>query len=182
VLSNIAKVALIAALSVLSSPLILVSQDHELPKVEWMAGYSQLRSDGHGLSGWKTAAVGNINQWLGIAADIDGHYFSETGPHGQEEEREHSFTFGPHFALRKHRKLVPVGYTLFGFAHENTLVGGTSHSATGFASELGGALDWEVSKSVAFRVIDCAASITRIEGETHVKPKFGFGVVFNFGH
>ncbi len=181
-LSNIANVTLLVLLTVFSSPLISMAQDHELPKLELMAGYSQLRSDGHGLSGWKTAAVGNINQWLGIAADIDGHYFSGSGPHGQEEEREHSFTFGPHFALRRHRKLVPIGYTLFGFAHENTVSGGAAHSATGFASELGGALDWEVSKSVAFRIFDCAASITRIEGDTYVKPKFGFGVVFNFGH
>jgi hypothetical protein len=60
-------------------------------------------------------------------------------------------------------------------------LGATHDSATGFATELGGGLDFEVNERLAIRLLDASASITRIEQHTHVKPKLAFGLVFHFG-
>jgi hypothetical protein len=147
------------------------SQEHEVPKVEILGGYSYLRSSDTNFNGWKASLVGNVNSWLGIAADFDGHY---TG-----RESEHSITFGPEFAVRKSKKWTPVGYALFGVAIEKAESGETEH---GFATELGGGLDYEINHQWAVRVFDATASITHIGGETHVSPKFAFGVVFSLGH
>ena len=165
-------------LFILAAP--AAAQEKELPKVELFGGYSYLRSDGHALNGWKVVVEGNVNSWLGIAADFDGHYGSKSTAHGVEKESEHSFTFGPHFALRK-KKLVPFAYTLFGVARENLTLGGVSESAYGFSTELGGGLDYELNERMALRLLDASASSTHINGVTHTKPKLAFGVVFNFG-
>jgi hypothetical protein len=147
------------------------SQEHEVPKAELLGGYSYLRSSGTNFNGWKASLVGNVNSWLGIAADLDGHYAGR--------ESEHSITFGPEFSLRKSKKWTPVGYTLFGVALEKSESGETEH---GFATELGGGLDYEISHQWAVRVFDVTASITHVGGETHVSPKLAFGVVLNLGH
>lgn len=136
-----------------------------------MAGYSYLRSSDTNFNGWKATLVGNVNSWLGIAADFDGHYAGG--------ESEHSITFGPHFVVRKNERWTPVGFALFGVAIEKSASGETEH---GFATELGGGLDYEISHQWALRVFDLTASITHIGGETHVSPKLASGVVFNFGH
>jgi len=147
------------------------SQDREVPKAELLAGYSYLRSSDTNFNGWKASLAGNVNAWLGIAADFDGQY---TG-----EESEHSITFGPEFTLRKSKRWTPVGYALVGVAIEKSESGDTEH---GFATELGAGLDYEINHQWALRVFDVTASITHVCGETHVSPKVAFGVVFSFGH
>jgi len=147
------------------------SQEHEVPQAEILGGYSYLRSSGTNFNGWKASFVGNVNPWLGIAADFDGHY---TG-----EESEHSITLGPEFAVRKNKRWTPIGYALFGVVFEKSASGETDH---GFATELGGGLDYELSHRWTVRVFDVTASITHVGGETHVSPKVGVGLVFNLGH
>jgi hypothetical protein len=146
------------------------SQEKEVPKAELLVGYSYFHSSGTNFNGWKASLVGNVNHWLGIAADFDGHY--------ARGGSEHSITFGPEFALRKDKRWTPVGYTLFGVVIEKSALGESEH---GFATELGGGLDYEVSHKLAVRVFDVSASITHVGGETHVNPKLASGVVFNFG-
>ena len=146
------------------------SQEKEVPKAELLVGYSYFHSSDTNFNGWKTSLTGNVNHWLGIAADFDGHY--------ARGESEHSVAFGPEFVLRKDKRWTPVGYTLFGIAIEKSVSGETEH---GFATELGGGLDYEVSHKWAVRVFDLSASITHVGGETHVSPKLAFGAVVNFG-
>jgi len=147
------------------------SQEHEVPQVEILGGYSYLHSSGTNFNGWKATLVGNVNSWLGIAADFDGGYAG--GP------SEHSVTFGPHFVLRKNKRWTPVGYGLFGVAFEKSNSGESEH---GFATEWGGGLDYEVSHRWTIRIFDVTASITHVGGETHVSPKVGVGLVLNLGH
>src|SRR6185295_11085073 len=134
-------------------------------------GYSYLRSSDTNFNGWKTTLVGNVNHWLGLAADLDGHYAGK--------ESEHSVTFGPHFVVRRNKRLAPIGYALFGVAVERLESGERDY---GFATELGGALDCEVNHRWGIRMFDVSASVTHIGGETHVSPKLGAGVVINFGN
>lgn len=170
----IRKVIRIAALSTLAFGFCGVnpvwSQEHEVPKGELVVGYSYLRSSDTNFNGWKASLVGNVNRWMGIAADFDGHYAGE--------ESEYSVTFGPEFALRKNKKWTPFGYTLFGVAIEKSGTGETEH---GFATELGGGLDYELTHQWVLRVFDASASITHVGGATRTSPKLTFGVVLNFG-
>jgi len=163
--------ALLALAFALSAVIPAWSQEHEVPQVEILGGYSYLRSSDTNFNGWKASAVGNVNSWLGIAADFDGYYAG--GP------SEYSMTFGPHFALRKNKRWTPLGYALFGVAFKKSASGETEH---GFATELGGGLDFEVSHRWTLRVFDVTASITHVGGETQVCPKVGVGVIVNLGH
>jgi len=147
------------------------SQEHEVPQAEIMGGYSYLHSSDTNFNGWKATLVGNVNAWLGIAADFDGDYAAGRS--------EHSVTFGPHFVLRKNKRWTPVGYALFGVAFEKSEFGETEH---GFATELGGGLDYEASRRWTVRVFDVTASISHVGGETHTSPKVGVGLIFNIGH
>ena len=165
----------IPALLALAFALCAVSpasaQEHEVPQVEILGGYSSLRSSDTNFNGWKATLVGNVTSWLGIAADFDGHYAG--GP------SEHSITFGQHFVLRKNKRWAPLGYALFGVAFEKSASGETEH---GFATELGSGLDYEISHRWTLLVFDVTASITHVGGETNLSPKVGVGVVLNLGH
>jgi len=145
------------------------SQENEVPGVELMAGYSYLHSSSINFNGWKATLVYNVNPWLGIAADIDGHYAGG--------ESEHSLTFGPHFALRKNERWTPFGFALLGVVMERSVSGETEN---GFAAEVGGGLDYEVSSPWALQ-LGATASITHVGEETHVSPKISLGVVYSFG-
>ena len=164
-----------AALLVIAFALCTVrpawSQEHEVPQAEIMGGYSYLRSSDTNFNGWKATLVGNVNSWLGVAADLDGDYAGGAS--------EHSVTGGPHFAFRKNKRWTPIGYGLFGVAFEKSVSGESEH---GFATEWGGGLDYEVSHRWTLRVCDVTASITHVGGETHVSPKVGVGLVVNLGH
>lgn len=147
------------------------SQEHEVPQVEILGGYSYLHSSDNSFNGWKATLVGNVNSWMGVAADFDGDYSGGAS--------EHSVTGGPHFVWRKNKRWTPVGYGLFGAAFEKSASGESEH---GFATEWGGGLDYEVSRRWTLRVCDVTASITHVGGETHVSPKIGAGLVLNLGH
>lgn len=158
-------------------------QEHEeIPKVEVFGGYSLLRSEGANFNGWKTAVGFTVNKWLAIAVDADGHYHSELVHSEKEKMREYSLTAGPHFSYRNTSKFVPFAYTMAGVGWESSSVHGVTESASGFAFEAGGGVDWEASKRFSIRIIDISASITHIDGVTTTKPKFTTGVVFKFGH
>jgi hypothetical protein len=146
-------------------------QEHEVPQVEILGGYSYLHSSDTNFNGWKASVVGNVNSWLGIAADFDGDYAGGAS--------EHSVTFGPEFSLRKSKKWTPIGYALFGVAFEKSVEGETEH---GFSTELGGGLDYEIGHGWTLRAFDVTASITHVGGETKVSPKVGVGLIFNIGH
>ncbi|MBI3484695.1 MAG: hypothetical protein HY012_06030, partial [Acidobacteria bacterium] len=92
-----------------------------------------------------------------------------------------SFTFGPHFALRKHPKLTPFAFTLIGVSHESVSAPGVSDSETGFDTDLGGGLDWHASEKVAVRLIQANAAIARLGGVTKTDVRLSFGVVFHLG-
>jgi hypothetical protein len=185
---KITRMAILCLITVVLSFAPVLAQDHkegeeheELPQVEVVGGYSLLRSEGENLNGWKAAVSFNLNKWLAVAVDADGHYYSENSPEGRIKESEHSLTAGPHFALRNKSKLVPFAYVLGGVAWERRSLNGIGETESGFAFEPGGGLDWEVSKRFSVRIFDVSASVTRIGGHTSTKPKFAAGIVLKFG-
>ena len=52
----------------------LFSQEHEVSKAELLVGHSYLGSSDTNFNGRKAMLVGNVNHWLGVVADLDGHY------------------------------------------------------------------------------------------------------------
>lgn len=172
-----AMVILFASVGVVTAQ----EDSEEMPKVEVFGGYSLLRSEGEPFHGWKTAVGFTVNRWLAVAVDADGHYFSETTSLGKLKESEHSLTAGPHFSLRNKSKIVPFAYAMAGVAWERSSLEVESESASGFAFETGGGLDWEISRKLSVRLVDLGTSITNIGGHTSVKPKFTPGIVLKFG-
>jgi hypothetical protein len=73
---------------------------HEVPKAEVIAADSCLRASDTNFNGWTALLVGNLNRWLGIAADFDGH--------SAGEENEYSITFSREFAVRKNQRWAPL--------------------------------------------------------------------------
>lgn len=157
------------------------TSNEEISKVEVFGGYSLLRSESENFHGWKTAVGFNVNRWLAITVDADGHYFSESTSAGKLKKSEYSLTVGPHFTLRNKSRIVPFAYATTGAVWEKESISGIGETKTGFAFETGGGFDWELSKKVSIRVIDISASITRIDGRTTTKPKFSTGLVFQIG-
>jgi hypothetical protein len=162
---KITRMAILCLITVVLSFAPVLAQDHkegeeheELPQVEVVGGYSLLRSEGENLNGWKAAVSFNLNKWLAVAVDADGHYYSENSPEGRIKESEHSLTAGPHFALRNKSKLVPFAYVLGGVAWERRSLNGIGETESGFAFEPGGGLADTLPQSQSLPPVSCSNS------------------------
>jgi len=143
-------------------------------KVDIFAGYSFLHtSPGSGLpsanaSGWEGALTYNWNSWLGLKADIDGHYCCDASLH--------NFLFGPKVTLG-HEKASPFLHALFGVSHGSA--SGVSDDAFAFA--LGGGLDIKATDRISVRVGQLDYLGTRFAGYTQNNMRFSAGLVFRLG-
>ncbi len=163
--------------TVLVSVLVLVcalpglAQDY---KADVFAGYSFLHtSPGSGLpsadaSGWEASATYNWNRWLGLKADVDGHYCCDASLH--------NFLFGPQIRLG-HDKLSPFVHGLFGVSHGSS--GGFTDNAFAFA--LGGGLDYKATDRISIRIAQADYLGTRFADYTQNNFRFSAGLVFRFG-
>jgi opacity protein-like surface antigen len=145
-------------------------------KVDIFAGYSYVRSDpGSGLpgansSGWEASLAYNWNKWLGLKADLDGHYCCG-GQH------LHDFLFGPQINLGGHGKVTPYFEGLVGFGHGTD----AGFSENAFAFALGGGVDWNIGKRVGWRVVQADYLGTRFAGYTQNNFRLSTGLVFKLG-
>jgi opacity protein-like surface antigen len=164
------KVFVIAVL-VLLCALPGMAQDY---KVDVFAGYSLLHSDpGSGLasanaSGWEGALTYNWNDWLGVKADVDGHYCCDSSLH--------NFLFGPQITLG-HGKVSPYLHGLVGVSHGSA--GGFTDNAFAFA--LGGGLDVKATDRLSVRIAQVDYLGTRFADYTQNNFRFSAGLVFRFG-
>lgn len=144
-------------------------------KVDIFGGYSYLRAEpGSGLpgvntNGWEASLTYNWNNWLGLKADVDGHYCCG-------DAKEHDFLFGPQISLG-HGKLAPYVHGLVGASHGSA----TGFSDTVFAFALGGGVDVKVTDLVGIRVGQFDYFGTRYSGYTQNNFRFSTGLVFHFG-
>lgn len=183
------KRALIA--SSLFAICFMVQPLHAQDKIEIFGGYSFLRSGatpevpllipgcpscppppssiGINTNGWEVTGVFKPSRWLGIAADLSGHY---------DTSIRHNFTylFGPQISL-------PVG-RISPFAH--VLLGATNQSRFGsdngnaFASAIGGGIDVKVSHFVSFRLVQVDYYMIRFIGQTQNGIRVSTGIVVHF--
>ena len=180
----------------------------QAPKTEVFGGYSYFHPDGGGgLHGWNGSVDVSLNKWLGVVADISGHYGSSStnvstailglpdlSVKASSDSNVHTILVGPQASYRKDERLTPFGHALFGLArfHERgtattsgPVLGTTSFSFsdsnTGFAMGLGGGLDVKVTRSVALRLIQADYLMTRLNGGTQNNARISVGFVFRFG-
>lgn len=160
----------------------------EFPRAEVGFNYAYTRfapsasyTKGHSLNGGGGSFTFNINDYLGIKADLQGSTSNTTGfnispnstfpagLHGNVQGNLFTYLFGPQIKVRAH-KVEPFGHLLFGGAHTNVygnawkqlclnplIVGGAcptiprAPTAEAFAMSFGGGVDIPINKLVSFR-------------------------------
>ncbi|HZW80886.1 MAG TPA: hypothetical protein VFF50_10470 [Candidatus Deferrimicrobiaceae bacterium] len=153
-------------------------------------GYSYLHSDlssGGNLNGWEASIEGKIIPFLGIVADFDGHYGSQSFsacanvPVGivcssfNPGVTEHNYLFGPRASLSL-GKFRPFAEALVGVGHVNA---GLAGSDTSFATGIGGGLDYKIIKLIAWRIQGDYVQ-TRFFSGTQNNARFSTGIVVHF--
>jgi hypothetical protein len=177
---------LLLVLSVLSFAAIANAQEN--PKYELFGGYSYMHEEFINHNGWEASGAYNFNRWIGLKADVGGHY----GHHGNSvvslSDQVHTFTVGPQFSWRVKRGTL-FGHTLFGLAHEHEHERVSIPFATpfnfdasnnSFATILGGGGDWNLTDRFGWRgQIDYLQNSFFGRHENHLR--ISTGIVYRFG-
>jgi opacity protein-like surface antigen len=190
----------------LSIPMFLAAQD--APHVEVFGGYSYLRNSSNNFNGWEGQASFNFNRFLGLTADVDGHYrtvakFSPlAGFSGSANQRLYTFLFGP-TATARFGKHDVYAHALFGGAHSSLgagvtlpIIGTISTGVTGataFGMALGGGVDFGLTDHFAIRPAQVDYVYTRFSNFDAIRTglfnssgghqnsfRYSGGIVFRF--
>ncbi len=126
------------AIVVCSLFLFVSAASSQVPSGNVFFGYSYYNADlsslgRSSLNGWNGSVEGKVLPWVGIVADIGGHYGSEgvpiacTGPgpcpHVSVSVHEYNFLFGPRVSVSV-GKIRPFAEALFGGGHIISSPGG----------------------------------------------------------
>lgn len=175
---------------VLSILLLSLTATAQIPKGNIFFGYSYARAqplslDRTNLNGWNGSLEGKVLPWVGIVADISGHYGSQDvtlpfvppGPptRVQVDARMYNVLFGPRASVSV-GKITPFAEALFGVGRVSTDGFG---SDTSFATALGGGIDYHIVPMVAWRV-QADYLNTRFFGDTQNNFRLSTGIVFHF--
>jgi hypothetical protein len=145
------------------------------------------------VNGWEGSFEGRIVPFLGIVADVDGHYGSQRTifpvcptsgciptpcpncvvPDGSFNE--YNFLFGPRVSIPAGR-FRPFGEFLVGVAHANANSIGTDNS---FATAIGGGLDYRILRPIAWRFQGDYVR-TSLFGRTQNNLRLSTGIVLRF--
>jgi opacity protein-like surface antigen len=138
------------------------------------------------LNGWEASLEGRVLPWVGIVADLSGHYGSESflAPDGAggaitatASGHETDVMFGPRlsFPIGKFR---PFGEAMFGVGHVSTS-NFLSTSDTSIATAVGGGLDYKIIRILALRA-EADYVQTRFFSTTQNNFRLSTGIVFRF--
>ena len=138
------------------------------------------------LHGWEASVEGKIFPFIGIVADVSGHYgsqsFTELTPNGplniNVTGHEQEYLVGPRLSVPV-GKFTPFAEALVGAAHIHT--GGTlpGPSNTSFATALGGGLNYRLFGPIAARV-EGDYLRTSFFSSTQNNFRLSLGAVFRF--
>jgi opacity protein-like surface antigen len=178
-------------------PLSLLAQAQDpypAPKAEVFAGYSLLHIDGSDANGWNFALAGNVNNNVGIVADVSGNYNRQTAITGAGTSKSklnfHSFLAGPQITERRYKWISPFTHALFGFSRVNGSLGqsiagapstASKNDVSGFAMALGGGLDITADDRIFIRLIQADYFLVRADKIKHEGARISAGIVFRFG-
>lgn len=165
----------------------------EIPRFEVAAGYSRATGD-LGLNGWEASGVYRANPWLGLVADISGHYGEDEVLGVNFNGNLHNFLFGPrvYVPLNDYPRWKPFGQFLLGASRVNNtledsiptpgvLVPGFSETDTAFSWVLGGGVDYQFHDQFRIRLIQLDMLRTNFFDTGDTRARIGFGIVYQFG-
>jgi hypothetical protein len=156
----------------------------QVPKGNIFAGYSYAKADIGGgdrtnLNGWNGSLEGKLFPFVGIVADVSGHYGSQDFGGVTGDGRVLTAVFGPRVSFSV-GKIRPFAEAMFGVSHLKvdfpTFSSGTD---TSFASVYGGGIDYHLVPLLAWRVEGDALRTTFGSG-TQNNFRLSTGLVFNF--
>jgi hypothetical protein len=152
-------------------------------------GYSYMSADANSgsrpnLNGWDGSLEGKFLPWVGIVADLNGQYGSQSITVGSTTVKpsQHylNVLFGPQVSVPI-GKLTPFARVLIGVSHIN--IGSTSLSSstsdTSFGDAVGGGVDYKLIPGLAWRV-QADLVQTRFFGTSQKDFRLATGVVFRF--
>jgi hypothetical protein len=156
-----------------------MAQDHQVyPRGEVFIGYSHELADVSrsrvDLNGFHVSAVENVNSWFGGVLDFSAHFTTVNGTVVDNE----TVAFGPQFAYRKMKSILPSAHVALGVAHGSQAFLGNSTSGTHFAFVGGGALDYAPGSKFAIRIIEGDLIKTKFQDLTRNNVRLSAGVVF----
>ncbi|HLK52889.1 MAG TPA: hypothetical protein VKU42_05500 [Candidatus Angelobacter sp.] len=162
-----AKFAVLSIVFSLFIPLRLHADEFRVAEV--FAGYSLLHGNlQKSASGWEFSGGKNLNQWLSLHADFDGHYQSSAGSRRHTQD----FLLGPQFSYRTNHFTL-FAHALGGACH----AGGSLGSETGFASVAGGGFDWDYNPVLSLRIAQVDYHTAHLLGAMQNDARFSFGIV-----
>lgn len=166
----------------------------QTPRGEIAGGYSFMhdkdRSEDY-PAGWVASAIGNVNEWLGVATEIGGNYrvcrncqrgpFTSTKFQGTDLNlRVYTVMAGPRFASHAISALTPFAQVLVGGSHISSGVQFDGALNTGFTYQPGGGVDVRVTPNVGIR-LEGDYRVIRTKGHDNKESRFLVGVVSRFG-
>jgi opacity protein-like surface antigen len=178
------------AVVVCSLFLFASAANSQVPSGNVFVGYSYYNADlsslgRSSLNGWNGSVEGKVLPWVGIVADLSGHYGSESRPRGcltpgpcpniSINLHELEFLVGPRVSVSV-GKIRPFAEALFGGGHISTNGAG---SDTSFATALGGGIDYHLIPLVALRLEGDYVQ-TRFFSTTQNNVRLSTGIVLHF--
>lgn len=152
------------------------AQDRQ--RYEISAGYSYRRADTSvgpfNMNGIDATATRNMNSWLGIEADVGGYH--------TEGFREETYLSGLRVSTRLRGKSSVFGNVLVGGVHANAGGRGLPSYSNGFATAIGGGVDYSLTKTIAIRLVQADYLQTRLGQSAQNNVRVTIGVAFRFGN
>lgn len=183
------------------------AQSDDYKKVEVYGGYSHNRVDDggafnerSGFNGFNASVTGNITRYVGLKADLSGHFKKRTipffAPTSQLELDSSLFNFLGGVQLKDNASsgtFKPFGHALVGAArarNKATFTGACiaivpspcpnfDVTDTGWAGAFGGGLDVRLNERFDIRVIQADYNPTRVFDGTRHNFRIGAGIVIH---
>ncbi len=134
-----------------------------------------------GLNGWNGSLEGKVLPFVGIVADLSGHYGSEDFPfsgRANVNAKMYSAIFGPRLSVPV-GKFTPFAEAFVGVSHISGSASGFSNSNTSFADALGGGIDYRIIHGLGFR-FEGDLLQTRFFSNTQNNVRISTGLVLRF--
>lgn len=185
---------LVALLSALTAPLLQAQVGYDptpyVPRVTVATGYQFIQAnappavDNHfRMNGGFVSAGYTFRYWLRAVGEVTGSHGNNIGPLGQNLTLL-TYTGGPEVVLHT-RRFEPYVHALFGAAHGSDSyfpsTNSYSTSATSFAYQLGGGIDYNLSHRLSIRAVEAQYLHTGFPNGTNGAQNhlmLGAGIVF----
>lgn len=141
----------------------------DMPRFEIGGGYTFRSlnvpaSPRFNMNGWNFNADYNLNNWLGVAGEINGTYHNNLN---DGDNKVYTFMAGPRLFPLGHHRITPYAQALFGGGRYSLNLnlgpgnGNFTDSQTAFAWSAGGGVDVSVTRRIGWRLVQFQYEQTR---------------------